>query len=131
MSTGPPKILLKGRTLRTVPRHQHRVTIAVAPSISHCSHAVTVVAGAEARLTCALGGGTPRPSITWHRGRGRSAASSRGGELVVARAGPGDSGLYSCVAASSAGTAECSVRLVVIGEGSTSLQMQILTQLYQ
>ena len=113
----------------TVPRHQHRVTIAVAPSISHCSHAVTVVAGAEARLTCALGGGAPRPSITWHRGRGRSAASSRGGELVVARAGPGDSGLYSCVAASSAGTAECSVRLVVIGEGSTSLQVQILSQL--
>ncbi|NWI93347.1 HMCN1 protein, partial [Pitta sordida] len=93
-----------------VDNKRYNLQVFVPPSLDGATEDVTVVTGSAAALAC-LTAGTPAPTMAWFKNShplslGAHLTSSKQGMVLhLGRAGPADSGKYTCVASNAAGEA--------------------------
>ncbi|CAL8251670.1 unnamed protein product [Boreogadus saida] len=98
--------------------HDMRLGIQVPPMILAGQSELSVVQGFQAFLPCSAQG-SPEPRVSWEKdgaavpNRPGKFTVLRSGELIIERAEPGDGGVFTCVAANSAGSVRQDVRLSV------------------
>ncbi|KAM9810462.1 hemicentin-1 [Neosynchiropus ocellatus] len=98
--------------------HDMRLVIQVPPIIPPVQTDISVIQGFQALLPCSAQG-SPEPRVSWKKDGvivpnipGKFTVL-RSGELIIERAEPGDSGVFTCVATNAAGSAKQDIRLSV------------------
>ncbi|CAL8343147.1 unnamed protein product [Lota lota] len=98
--------------------HDMRLGIQVPPVILAGQSELSVVQGFQALLPCTAQG-SPEPRVSWEKDGAvvpnlpGKFTVLRSGELIIERAEPGDGGVFTCVAANTAGSVRQDVRLSV------------------